>query len=447
MVTPSPHPHETQTSLRRAIVGSLVGTSLEWYDFFLYGSAAALVFNGVFFPSFDPLTGTLLSFLTFAIGFFARPIGGIIAGHYGDRFGRKNVLLATVSLMGGSTVAIGLLPTYAAVGVLAPILLILVRLVQGLALGGEWAGGALMIAERAPARRRGFLTSFVQVGVPIGTLASTAVLYLLSAVQSREAFVEWGWRVPFLLSIVVVVVGVYIRRRVDESPAFRALEEGAEVATSPSPVLEVVKKQPLDVLRVIGIRAGADIAYYTFITFLLTYVTQSLGLPRSVGLLATLVGAAMQLFTYPAFAAVSDRFGRRPVTIFGAAGSIAWMFVFFPMVDTKSSALIVLAVLGGLFFHSAMYGVQASWICELFDTRRRYSGASLGYQLSGIVGGSLAPFIAVSLLQEFGSTVPVQIYVSVALAVVLLTALVTRETRGSDLNPQAGEPAVARSES
>jgi len=444
MVTSSPDPQQTDTPLRRAIVGALIGTSLEWYDFFLYGSAAALVFNKVFFPSFDPLTGTLLSFLTFAIGFLARPVGGIIAGHYGDRFGRKNVLLVTVSVMGGSTFVIGLLPSYGVVGVLAPILLIVVRLVQGLALGGEWAGGALMIAERAPAGRRGYLTSFVQVGVPIGTLASTAILYLLSAVQSREAFLQWGWRVPFLLSIVVVVIGVYIRKRVDESPAFRALEEEPNTVTSRSPVLEVLKKQPLDILRVVGIRAGADIAYYTFITFLLTYVTQSLGLPRSVGLLAALVGAAMQLFTYPAFAALSDRFGRRPVTVGGAACAIAWMFVFFPMVDTKNTALIVFAVLGGLLFHSAMYGVQASWICELFDTPHRYSGASLGYQLSGIVGGSLAPLIALRLLQVFDSTVPVQIYVIAALAVVLLTALATRETRGGDLNPRDDVETIVR---
>ncbi len=444
MVTSSPDPQQTDTPLRRAIVGALIGTSLEWYDFFLYGSAAALVFNKVFFPSFDPLTGTLLSFLTFAIGFLARPVGGIIAGHYGDRFGRKNVLLFTVSVMGGSTFAIGLIPSYGVVGVLAPILLIVVRLVQGLALGGEWAGGALMIAERAPARRRGYLTSFVQVGVPIGTLASTAILYLLSAVQSREAFLQWGWRVPFLLSIVVVVIGVYIRKRVDESPAFRALEEGPNIVTSGSPVLEVLKKQPLDILRVVGIRAGADIAYYTFITFLLTYVTQFLGLPRSVGLLAALVGAAMQLFTYPAFAALSDRFGRRSVTVGGAACAIAWMFVFFPMVDTKNTALIVFAVLGGLLFHSAMYGVQASWICELFDTPHRYSGASLGYQLSGIVGGSLAPLIALRLLQVFDSTVPVQIYVIAALAVVLLTALATRETRGGDLNPRDDVETIVR---
>ncbi|MGI8312708.1 MFS transporter [Saccharopolyspora hattusasensis] len=427
----------SETPIRRAILGSLVGTSLEWYDFFLYGSAAALVFNEVFFPTFDPLTGTLLSFLTFATGFLARPIGGILAGHYGDRFGRKKVLLFTVSLMGGSTVAIGLIPSYATIGVAGPILLIVVRLAQGFALGGEWAGGALMIAERAPSTRRGYLTSFVQVGVPIGTLLSTAVLYLMSGTLSRDAFVQWGWRIPFLMSIVVVLIAIYIRRKVGESPAFTELDAETRT-TGHAPILNLLKTQPLDVLRVIGIRAGADIVYYLLVTFLLTYVTTTLGLPRSVGLLATLIGAGMQLFTYPAFAALSDRYGRKSLTIFGAAGALVWMVAFFPLVDTKSTGLIVLAVLGGLFFHSAMYGVQASWICELFDTRHRYSGASLGYQLSGIVGGSLAPTIAVALLQASNSTTPVVVYACAALALVLVAASLTRETRGGDLhNPGA----------
>lgn len=423
---------DTRT-LRKAITGSLVGTTLEWYDFFLYGSAAALVFNHVFFPSFDPMTGTLLAFGTFSIGFLARPVGGVIAGHFGDRFGRKNVLLATIGLMGGSTVLIGLLPTYDSVGVLAPVLLVFARLLQGLALGGEWAGGALMIAERAPDAHRGFLTSFVQVGVPIGTLLSTAVLYALSAFQSDEEFLTWGWRIPFLLSAVVVFIGIYIRRQVDESPVFLALEEERENKPSRPPIVEVFRKQPGDVFRVVGIRAGADIVYYTCVTFMLTYVAQSLGLPREIGLVASLIAAGMQIFTYPAFAALSDRFGRRRVTIFGAVGCFLWIFAFFPMMDTKSSTMIVLAVVLGLFFHSAMYGVQASWICELFDAKHRYSGASVGYQLSGIVGGSLAPTISLWLLNTYQSTLAVQIYVALGCLIVAITALATRETRGINL--------------
>ena len=420
-------------ALRRAITGSLVGTSLEWYDFFLYGTAAALVFGEVFFPSYDRLTGTLLSFITFAVGFAARPVGAAIAGHFGDRIGRKKVLLATIMLMGTSTIAIGVLPSYATAGILAPILLVIIRLIQGLALGGEWAGGALMIAERAPAARRGFLTSFVQVGASIGNLLSTGILLLMSAQLSREEFVAWGWRVPFLLSAIVVIVGIYIRLKVTETPTFNALQQEGKV--SRSPVLELFRRQPLDILRVIGIRAGADIMFYLLITFLLTYVSQTLGLPGSIGLTAAMFGAGMQLITYPLSAALSDRFGRRPITIIGAIGATIWMlFFFFPLVDTKSVALIIAAVLVGLVFHSAMYGVQAVWICELFDAKHRYSGASLGYQLAGIVGGSLAPTIAIALLQIFGTTRAITVYSAAALAIVAITAAFTRETRGIKMN-------------
>ncbi|MFE5700504.1 MFS transporter [Rhodococcus koreensis] len=437
-----PTEHQTPPNLKRAIFGSLIGTSLEWYDFFLYGSAAALVFSHVFFPGFDPKTGTLLAFATFSIGFIARPVGGVIAGHYGDRVGRKNVLLVTISLMGATTVGIGLVPSYDSIGIAAPILLIICRLVQGIALGGEWAGGALMIAERAPDARRGYLTSFVQVGVPIGTLLSTAVLFIMSAVLSDEDFLQWGWRIPFLLSIVVVAVGVYIRRQVAETPAFLAMKEDEEVvetADKRPPIIQVLKEQPKDVLRVVGIRAGADIVYYTCVTFMLTYVAQQLGLPREVGLIASLIGAGFQLFAYPAFARLGDRYGRRPVTVFGAALCALWVFAFFPLMDTKNAALIAIAVVSGLIFHAAMYGVQAAWICELFDTKHRYSGASLGYQLSGIVGGSLAPTISLALFNAFDSTLPIQIYVALGCVIVLITALATRETRGIDIMPASNK--------
>ena len=254
--------------MRRAVTGSLIGSSLEWYDYFLYGAASALVFNKVFFPSFDPLTGTLLAFLTFSVGFIVRPIGAAVAGHYGDRIGRKKVMLVTIVAMGVSTVLIGLLPTYATVGVAAPLMLVAIRIVQGLALGGEWGGGALMIAERAPAERRGFLTSFVQVGASIGNLLSTGALLLLSALLTQESFLTWGWRIPFLFSAVVVLIGLYVRLKMSETPAFHSLQEQGQASTNP--VRDVLRQQSLDLLRVIGIRAGADIMYYVLITFLLT---------------------------------------------------------------------------------------------------------------------------------------------------------------------------------
>lgn len=414
-------------TMKRTILGSLVGTSLEWYDFFLYGAAAAIVFGDVFFPSYEPLTGALLSFITFTAGFLARPIGAALAGHFGDRFGRKKVLLSTITLMGASTTAIGLLPSYQSIGVAAPILLVVIRLLQGLALGGEWAGGALMIAERAPQHRRGFLTSFVQVGASIGNLLSTGILLLMSATLSRGAFIAWGWRVAFLFSAVVVLVGLYIRFRVNETPAFEALKEQGEI--SRSPVVDVLKKQPLDILRVVGIRAGADIVFYLLVTFLLTYLADHLGVSRSIGLVAGMLGSAMQLITYPATAALSDRFGRRKLTVIGAVGALLWMGIFFfPLVDTRSTGLIIAAVLVGLLFHSAMYGPQAVWICELFDARHRYSGASLGYQLAGIVGGSLAPTVAVGLLKLTNSTGAIAAYACVGLGIAVITALLTRET-------------------
>ncbi|RYF49752.1 MAG: MFS transporter [Comamonadaceae bacterium] len=269
--------------MRRAVTGSLIGSSLEWYDYFLYGAASALVFNKVFFPSFDPLTGTPLAFLTFSVGFIVRPIGAAVAGHYGDRIGRKKVMLVTIVAMGVSTVLIGLLPTYATVGVAAPLMLVAIRIVQGLALGGEWGGGALMIAERAPAERRGFLTSFVQVGASIGNLLSTGALLLLSALLTQESFLTWGWRIPFLFSAVVVLIGLYVRLKMSETPAFHSLQEQGQASTNP--VRDVLRQQSLDLLRVIGIRAGADIMYYVLITFLLTmpkvceYMRQ--GIPQS----------------------------------------------------------------------------------------------------------------------------------------------------------------------
>jgi len=419
-------------SLRRVIGASVIGTSLEWYDFFLYASAAALVFPALFFPSSDPLAGTLLSFGTFAVGFIARPIGAVAFGHFGDRLGRKRMLVLTLLIMGVATFLIGLLPGYETLGVAAPLLLVALRFVQGLGLGGEWGGAVLMATEHGShTGRRGLYGAWVQVGVPVGNLLSTGLLAIFAATLSDEAFLSWGWRIPFLLSAALVLVGLYIRLRIAESPLFQAVEQTETKARMP--IVDVLRVYPRSVLIAVGTRAGSDITYYVVALYILTYATDQLGLSRGLALNAVLAGAALQLVTIPLFGALSDRVGRRPVTLFGAVGSAVWIFVFFPLLDTKSSALIVLAAVVALFFHAAMWAPLAAFISELFGTRVRYSGASLGFQLAGVVGGGLAPLIAVSLFARFDSTLPVSIYVAAALAITVLSIFVATETSKVDL--------------
>src|SRR3954466_9218942 len=339
------------SSVRRVIVASLMGTSLEWYDFFIYGTAAALVFNKLFFPSFEPLVGTLLAFATYAVGFVARPLGGIVFGHYGDKLGRKNVLVITLLLMGLATFAIGLMPTHATIGVWAPVLLVALRFVQGLGLGGEWGGAVLMTLESGDDRRRGLNASWPQVGVPFGLLLANGVLSLVGAVTSDAAFLSWGWRVPFLISGVLVLVGLWIRLTIAESPLFREVQEhDAEVK---APIVDVLRRYPSRVLLAIGARIGVDVAFYTFILFVTTYVVTYLGLPNSYALNAVLIAAAVQVVLIPWFGVLSDRFGRRPVYLFGAVGAAVWVFVFFVLLDTGRFLLITLATVVALVFHAA----------------------------------------------------------------------------------------------
>jgi metabolite-proton symporter len=429
------------SSVRRVIVASLIGTSLEWYDFFIYGTAAALVFNQLFFPDYDPLVGTLLSFTTYAVGFVARPLGGVVFGHYGDKLGRKNVLVVTLLIMGIATFLIGLMPTYGSIGVWAPVLLVVLRFVQGLGLGGEWGGAVLMTLESGAAHRRGLNASWPQVGVPIGLLLANGVLSLVGAVTSESAFLDWGWRVPFLLSGVLVLVGLWIRLTITESPLFREVEEQDEKVRAP--IVDVLRRYPSRVLLAIGARVGVDVAFYTFILFVTTYVVTYLGLPNSYALNAVLIAAAVQVFLIPWFGVLSDRFGRRPVYLFGAVGAAVWVWVFFVLLDTERFVLIVLATVGALFFHAAMYGPQASFIAELFPTRVRYTGASMGYQLAGILGGALAPIISVALLDRFDTSVAVSVYVVAVLAVTTICVLLAPETSRLDLHadPATGAPA------
>ncbi|MEU9987508.1 MFS transporter [Streptomyces sp. NPDC048045] len=425
------------SNLPRIVAASLIGTTIEWYDFFLYGSAAALVFNKVFFPDSDPLVGTLLSFLTYAVGFAARPLGALVFGHYGDRLGRKKLLVLSLVLMGGATFAIGLLPTHATVGTAAPVLLTTLRLVQGFALGGEWGGAVLLVSEHGDARRRGFWAAWPQTGAPAGQLLATGVLSLLTAVLSDDAFGAWGWRIPFLLSGVLVIVGLWIRLSVDESPVFKqALEQAESRRTGDAeklPLVSVLRHHWRDVLIAMGARMAENISYYVITAFILVYATTSAGVSKQTALNAVLIASAVHFAVIPAWGALSDRVGRRPVYLLGAAGVGLWMFPFFSLVDTGSFGSLVLAVTIGLVLHGAMYAPQAAFFAEMFATRMRYSGASIGAQFASVAAGAPAPLIATALLTDYGSSTPIALYVIAAVVLTLIAVGVARETRDRDL--------------
>jgi metabolite-proton symporter len=429
-------------SPRRVIVAGLVGTSLEWYDFFLYGTASALVFNRLFFPNFDPVVGTLLAFATYAVGFVARPLGGIVFGHFGDRVGRKRVLVATLLIMGVSTFLIGALPSYAAIGVLAPILLVALRFVQGIGLGGEWGGAVLMSLEHGAPERRGLNASWPQIGVPVGNLLAAGVLGVLNLVLSEQDFLAWGWRVAFFLSGLLVLVGLWVRTTVTESPLFAEVE--AAGAKAKMPLVEVVRRHPRGLLVAMGARIGTDVAFYTFTLYILTYLTTDLGLPRSIGLNAVLIGSACQLVLVTWFGALSDRFGRRPVYAAGAVGAGVWAFAFFPLLATGSPTVIVLATVVALVTHAAMYGPQAAFIAELFSTELRYSGASMGYQIAGIFGGGIAPLVSIALVSAFGTAYAVSFYVLAMIVITLVALAFAPETSRVSLQDERPDVRVAR---
>jgi MFS transporter, MHS family, shikimate and dehydroshikimate transport protein len=423
-------PVPPQSSIRRVILASFIGTTIEWYDFFLYGTAAALVFNKLFFPTLAPLAGTLSSYGTFAVGFVARPLGGALFGHYGDRLGRKTMLVWSLLLMGVATALIGFLPGYQQLGVWAPVLLVLLRFVQGIGVGGEWGGAVLMAVEHSAGRRRGLHGSWPQMGVPAGLLLSTGVFALVSTRLSEAQFLSWGWRVPFLSSVLLIAVGLFIRLRLLETPAFTRLR--AEAAPSRAPLLEVLRQHPREVLVGMGMRFAQNVLFYIFTVFALSYGEKSLGYTKGTMLLGLATAATVGLFTIPLFGALSDRIGRRPVYLAGAIVSLLYAVPFFWLLGRGPGFVGLALVLGLNVGQDMMYGPQAAFFSELFSTRVRYSGASLVYQLSSVFSGGLAPFIATLLLARWGAYA-VAAYMAASCALTIVATLFAPETKDRTL--------------
>jgi metabolite-proton symporter len=394
----------------RAVVSSSVGTTIEWYDFFLYGVAAATVFPQKFFPGSDPFVATMLSFSTFFVGFAARPIGAAIFGHFGDRVGRKKLLVFTMIVMGLSTMGVGLIPSYATIGVWGGILLTIGRILQGLAIGGQWSGSVLMAAEWTDPKRRGLSTSFAQLGAPAGMVLANGALALMTAFTSDASFLEWGWRIPFLLSIALVIAGFYIRSGVGETPVFEELKKSGQIVKAP--VAEVLRKNGGVVAITALMRTSQQVCFYIYTTYIITYATQTLGFGRGLVLNMVMVMAFISCFTIPLIGHLSDKFGRKTITAIGCVVMIVFPFLYFGMLDTRSLPMVFFAIAIALPLQDLMYGPQAAFIAEAFPGSLRYSGSSLGYQLASITAGGPAPIIATLLLRSYGTSTAIAVYIS-----------------------------------
>ncbi|MEV0083613.1 MFS transporter [Saccharopolyspora sp. NPDC050642] len=427
---------------------SLAGTAVEWYDFFLYGTAAALVFNKLFFPAEDPMVGTLLAFATYAVGFVARPLGAAILGHYGDVKGRRATLIASLMLMGVSTFLIAFLPSYESIGVAAPIILVVLRLVQGVALGGEWGGAVLLVSEHGDSTRRAFWSAWPNLGPPLGNLLAAGVLAILSGILPEDAFLSWGWRIAFGLSALLVVIGLVLRLYVAETPLFEQKRVQAADEPKPMPLGVAVRGYWRQILLAAFTRFGENAGFYIFSLFVITYVTQIQGMDRSTGLNAVMVGMVVALPAIPLFAILADRVGRRPVYIGASIATIGWAFAFFALLDTRNPAAVIAAVVGGLLIFSAYSAVIGAFFSELFPTEVRYSGVSLAYNLASVLAGSLAPIIAIALHSAFGTGYAIGAYLAVMGAISLGASLIATETRSVDLaaigatEPAQGDPAA-----
>ncbi|TFD07669.1 MULTISPECIES: MFS transporter [unclassified Cryobacterium] len=428
--------NDVQTSgLKKVVAASMAGTVVEWYEFFLYASAATLVFGTLFFPNAGTeLEGIIAAFATYAVGFLARPIGGIVFGHFGDKFGRKRLLQFSLVLVGVATFLMGCLPTFQQIGYLAPVLLILLRFIQGFAVGGEWGGAVLLVAEHSPAKSRGFWASWPQAAVPGGNLLATAVLFVLSTTLSDEAFLSWGWRVAFWLSAVIVLVGYYIRTKVSDAPIFLKAQQEVIAGDKRYGIVEVFRRYPRGVFTAMGLRFAENILYYLVVVFSITYLKIIVQMDTARVLLLLLLAHALHFIVIPLVGHLSDRVGRRPVYFLGALLAGTWGFFAFPMMDTANDFIIIVAIMMGLLFHALMYAGQPAIMAEMFPTRMRYSGVSLGYQVTSVIAGSIAPIIAVSLLSTFESSVPVAIYLAAACLITALVVLTLKETRGLSLH-------------
>ncbi|NNE93026.1 MAG: MHS family MFS transporter [Verrucomicrobiales bacterium] len=413
-------------SVRSVVMASFVGTTIEWYDFFIYGTASALVLNKLFFPDFSDSVGQMFAYATFAIGFFARPLGGIVFGHFGDKLGRKSMLVTTLSLMGIATFLIGVLPTHATAGIFAPIALVLLRFAQGLGVGGEWGGAVLMAVEHGHKGKRGLYGSWVQAGVPVGLLLATAVFAIFSKMPEDD-FLAWGWRMPFLLGGGLFVVGMFIRLKILESPLFA---EAKKKKPAPRlPVVDVLKHHPKNVFLAMGARFAENASFYIFSVFVISYATGTLSLEKSLILNGIWIAAAVQFFAIPFFGHLSDRVGRRPVYLGGAIFLVLFAFPFFMLLKTETTILVWLAITIGMVGHSAMYGPQAAFFSELFGTRVRYTGASLGYQVASPLAGGLAPLIATTLLaKESGGTNFISLYLIGMALITIVSVFFASET-------------------
>ncbi len=432
-----------KSNMRKVALTALTGTSIEWYDFFLYATAAALVFPTAFFPDSTPTVGLILSFTTFSFGFIARPLGGILFGHFGDRIGRKRTLVIALMLMGVVSTMIGLLPTFATIGIAAPILLSVLRFAQGLAIGGQWGGAMLLVTENAPADKRGFYGAFAQAGAPVGVILANLAFIIISATVSEEAFMQWGWRIPFLSSVLLIGISMYVQLSIEDTTAFKKLQalKAKKQAESPtaapiqrSPVLEAIVKYPKRIALAAGAFLSIQVAFYILIGFVLAYGGDPNGaaMSRNNMLVAILVASALQILAQFMAAAYSDRHGRRGVFMLGAVLTGVWAFALFPLIDTGSLWMMVLAISGGLIFVGMMYGPQAALFTELFSTEVRYSAASLGYQVGAILGGAFAPAIATILWTEY-AIVWVSVYIAIASVLTLLSVMMLTETYKTSL--------------